>query len=496
MSAAISYSALHPSSNTATATPLCVDLDGTILATDLLHECLVRLLSRPWLFLLLPFWLLRGKAVLKRELAKRVELDSAALPYRRDLLQWIRAEHAEGRPIFLVTGSDQKFADQISAHLGLFEGAFGSDGTVNLTSKRKASFLMKRFGGGGFDYVGDSKADLAVWREARYAITANRKVAAQADKIASVTRSFESPRVTPKVIVKAIRVRQWIKNILVFLPLVTAHRIFDLHAFRHAMIAFFAISFSASAIYVVNDLLDLDSDRLHATKCKRPFASGVLPVLWGFFLFPALLACATVLASFLPIEARFVIATYIATTLLYSFYLKRKMLVDVFALAFLYTMRVILGCAATGITCSAWLISFSIFLFTSLAFCKRAAELFNARKLQRENAKGRDYFVWDFNQVNTFGVTSGYLAAIVLANYIHSEQVAVLYRSPVWLWVLVPLLVYWVSRTWILTSRGAMQEDPIVFALRDRVTYICAAISGAALFLATTTHVGIPGVSQ
>ena len=460
-------------------TPLCVDLDGTLLKTDLLHEGLARLLARPWLLFLAAFQLLRGRAALKHWVAARVPLDPSLLPYREDVLSWLRQQKQRGRYLVLATGADQSLAHAVAVHLNLFDEVMASDGFVNLTGHAKAERLVAEYGKGQFDYLGDSSTDRPVWAEARRAIRV--EPAPHASKLKSV--------------VKALRIRQWVKNILVFVPLITSHRWFHGPSIVLAAGAFLALSLCASAIYVINDLLDLDSDRRHATKRRRPFASGALSIPAGIVSVPLLLASAAIVSLFLPAGARLLLCIYLLATTAYSFYLKRKLLVDVFTLSMLYTMRVILGAAVIGMDCSPWLLGFSIFIFMSLAFCKRAAELSNLRTQNREGVAGRDYFVWDLGELNIFGVAAGYLAAIVLALYIHSPEVRLLYKSPEWLWVMVPLVVYWVSRTWILASRGAMNEDPIVFATRDRVTYFCAAIGAICLLLATTGAVHIPGVS-
>ncbi len=478
-SAAILTAGNAPAGSNTNEIPLCVDLDGTLLRTDMLHEGMARLLARPWLLLVAAFQLLRGRAALKHWLAAHVPLDPALLPYRQDVLTWLRQQKQRGRRLVLATGADQSLAHAVAAHLGIFDEVLASDGYVNLTGRAKADRLVTEFGQGHFDYVGDSETDRPVWAAARRAIRV--EPAAGASKL--------------KAVVKALRVRQWVKNILVFIPLVTSHNWFSATALAHAAAAFFALSLCASAIYVVNDLLDLDSDRRHATKRRRPFAAGTLSIPAGIAAIPLLLAASALVSAFLPSGARILLGVYLIATTAYSFYIKRKLLVDVFTLSLLYTLRVVLGGAATGVECSPWLLGFSIFLFMSLAFCKRAAELFNLRAQNREGVAGRDYFVWDLSELNMFGVAAGYLAAIVLALYIHSPEVRLLYKSPEWLWAMVPIVVYWVSRIWIVASRGAMNEDPIVFATRDRVTYLCAAIGAACLLLATTGVIRIPGVA-
>jgi len=479
--------------------PLCVDLDGTLLRTDLLHETLLQLLrAEPWKVPLLPLWLAGGKAAFKRRVAGGVELDAALLPYREDLLEWLRSEKAAGRRLVLATASDGELARAVATHLGLFDEVFASDGTTNAGGDAKRDLLVARFGEKGFDYAGDAPVDLPVWRAARRAVlvATSPGLAKEAGRQTEVEREFPPERLSVRSFAEAVRVRQWVKNLLVFVPVLTALRIRDGEALASAALAFVALSLCASGLYVVNDLVDLPSDRGHRTKRKRPFASGALPVRLGALLVPLLLAASALVAAYLPLSARVLLGTYLVSATLYTFWLKKKVLVDVFALALLYTLRVLLGGAAAGIPVSPWLLAFSIFVFLSLAFAKRASELFNLRAENREGASGRDWFVWDNLAVTMLGVASAYLAGLVLAIYVHSEDVKRLYGHPGWLWALVPLCLYWMSRVWILVGRGAMDEDPIVFATRDRVTFWLALVTLAFLLMAARGPFGPPGLME
>ena len=476
--------------------PLCVDLDGTLIRSDLLHEALVLLAKeRPWLLLAVPFWMLRGKAHLKQRVAAAVTLDVDALPYDQRVLDWLATEQRGGRHIVLATAADSRLARRVADRLQLFNEVMASDGHVNLGSHAKRDALIERFGERGFDYAGDSRADLPVWQAAARAIVINapRGLAARVRTTTPVDQEFVAPARSWRTVVKAIRVRQWLKNLLVFVPLIAGHEMTNRLLLGQAALAFVALSLTASGIYLVNDLLDLRSDRRHATKKKRPFASGALPIRFGVLLAPLLVGAGFAVASTLPRMAVVLLFVYLVTTTLYSFWLKRKMLVDVFSLSFLYTLRVLIGAAATGVLASPWLLAFAIFVFLSLAFAKRAAELTALDRAGREEAGGRAYFVWDAHAVGMFGVGAAFSAAIVMALYLQSDDVRTLYRQPTWLWLMVPLVLYWLTRVWLLTRRGALDEDPIVFATTDRLTYIVAGMAVVILAIATLAPFPIPG---
>ncbi len=477
--------------------PLCVDLDGTLIHSDVLHESLILLAKqKPWLLFLVPFWVLGGKSHFKRKIAEKVVMNVATLPYRQDLLAWLQSEGEGGRDIYLVTASDEQFAKDIASHFPFFCGYWGSNGEINLSGRRKRELLVREFGERGFDYAGNAPIDLEIWRHVDKAVVAgaNDQLIKEAREVAAIDQIFPGTHFRWGTIWKAIRVRQWVKNILVFVVLLTSHRLLDPAGWWRALAAFFAVSLCASAIYVVNDLLDLESDRQHATKCRRPFASGALPVAFGAVLVPVLLTLSCLTALLLPPNAWILLALYPAISLFYSFFLKRRLLVDVFTLALLYTLRILLGGAATGQECSSWLMGFSFFLFLSLALGKRASELHNLRAQQGEIVAGRAYYVWDLIEVHIFGVASGFAAALIMALYIHSDEVLKLYRQPHWLWIIVVTLVYWECRMWMFASRGHLDEDPIVFASRDKVTYFAGALIALSIFLATQTALPIPGL--
>jgi 4-hydroxybenzoate polyprenyltransferase len=487
----------EPEDSSSAGIPLCVDLDGTLIRSDLLYEALAGL-PKGGLGALLrtPFWLLKGRAGFKREVASRVALEPSLLPYDERLIEFLRGEKSRGRRLVLVTASDLRWAKQVAAHLGLFDEVMGSDGSTNLEGETKARALVERFGDRGFDYAGNGPADLPVWKKARRAIAVNAPPALERGlrRDGNLAEAFPPSPLTLTTLVKAIRARHWVKNLLVFIPIITAHRLQDGPILAAGALAFAAISLCASSIYLINDLLDLDSDRVHPDKRGRPLASGSLPIPLAVGLSLILMAVGIAISLRLPADAVKLVVVYLIATTAYSLSLKRRVLLDVFALSFLYTLRVLLGGAATGLLLSPWFLAFSVFTFLSLAFSKRASELVRLKRAETTETPGRAYFARDHLTVQSCGITSAYLAAIVLALYLQSDTVKRFYASPAWLWLLVPLFLYWISRIWVLVNRGAMDEDPVLFATRDRITYLTALLSAAVLVLATYGPFNLPGV--
>lgn len=467
-------------------TPVCVDLDGTLIHSDLLLESFLLLLKRnPLCLLLVPWWLLHGKARLKDEIARRVSLDGAGLPYTQPLLTWLRAQKEAGRPLWLCTASDRRLAQVVADHTGLFDGVMASDGQHNLAGDNKAQALVARFGDKQFDYCGNHTVDLAIWAHARQAIVVNAApaLAAQAGQRAPVVLNLPRPQGGAKVVAKALRVHQWAKNALIFVPVAAAHRL-SLQSLEESLVAFLAFSLCASSVYLLNDMLDLEADRQHPVKRRRPFAAGQLSLLFGLGAAPLLLAAAVLLATALPTRFLGVLAVYYAATLAYSFGLKRLVMIDVLALAGLYTIRIVAGAAATTIALSFWLLMFAIFIFLSLALVKRYAELHVMREEGKLSAKGRGYQVDDIALLQNLGASSGYLSILVLALYLNSPDIAVMYRHPKLVWALVPIMLYWISRIWMLTHRGKMHDDPLVYALKDKVSLLTGAAAAVVLWFA------------
>jgi len=464
--------------------PLVVDLDGTLILTDMLHESALKLFrDYPAQIAKVPIWLAGGKAVLKRKLADRVEIDACTLPYNLPFLEWLRGEKAKGRALILCTASDHTFAESIAAHLGIFDEVIASDGLENIAGDRKAAALEARFGLRCFDYAGNSKADLAVCKSARNAIIVNAKpsLELQAKDLCNVERVFPPAVKGTRVWSQALRTHQWLKNILLFVPLLASHDLGNTSAWLTLVFAFFSFSICASAVYVANDLLDLESDRLHLRKRKRPFAAGLVPVAQGVVLAPILLVIAFSIGAIVGPAFLGWLLFYFVVTCAYSWSLKRILLVDCLTLAMLYTLRIVAGAAAIANVMSFWLIAFSVFLFLSLAFVKRYAELEDLMapgEAGKDTLHGRGYTVRDAPLILTMGVVSGYAAVLVLALYLNSDEVLLLYPSHEIIWGSVPIMLFWISWMWFQANRGHMDDDPLVYAVKDRTSIVAGLCFG------------------
>ena len=468
--------------------PLCVDLDGTLIHTDLLLEsCLLLLKKQPLAIFYVIGWLLKGKAYLKEQIASRIELRADALPYNAALLDKLRQEKELGRMLVLATASHRSLADRVAAHLNLFDVVYASDRQVNLSSSRKRDCLVEHYGAAGFDYIGNSHDDLQVWQAARHALLVDTRASVKKtlEKTKPVFWENSTPKKTLKALIKGIRVHQWLKNALIFVPLIVAHQFADPVKWLQAGAAFIAFSLCASSVYVLNDLLDLDADRRHASKRTRPFASGALQIHHGVALTAVLLLASIVLSlTMLPIDFAATLAVYYAITVFYSFWAKGRVALDVLLLAGLYTMRLIAGGAATDIALSLWLLAFSMFVFLSLAFVKRYAEMLTTLKRGEKSASGRGYTVDDMPLIQSMGSSAGFIAVMILALYINHPDLIQTYRHPKILWAMCPLLLFWITRLWIKTSRGEMHEDPVVFAAKDTLSRLIILLMLAAMWLA------------
>jgi len=470
--------------------PLVVDLDGTLIRTDMLQEGLCKLVrDNPVSLCLFPYWLWRGKAWLKQQLAARTTLDPRILPFNREFITWLTQQRAHGRRLILCTAAHQTIAEAIAEHLGLFDDVIASNGTTNVAGTRKADALVERFGRAGFDYAGNSRDDLAVWQCARRAVivSPSATVAKRAASGGTVERVFPAPALGFTAWRRVLRLHQWLKNLLLAVPLVAAHQVTHPETWTSLMLAFISFSLCASAVYVANDLVDLESDRKHPLKADRPFASGLVPVRVGFLLVPLLLLSSMAVARQVGSTFLLWLLVYALLTSAYSWGLKRLIIIDCLTLAMLYTVRIVAGAAVAGVPLSFWLLAFSCFLFLSLAFVKRYAELRILSRTQEEQAHGRAYCVSDAPLIQMLGIASGYAAVLVFALYLHSDTVRQLYRTPEFLWGAIPITVFWISWMWTQAHRGQMHEDPVVFALTDRVSLL----SGLALASVLTIAVVI-----
>jgi 4-hydroxybenzoate polyprenyltransferase/phosphoserine phosphatase len=469
--------------------PLVVDLDGTLILTDTLHEqSLVLAGTKPWLVPLIPIWLLKGKAALKFRLVENCASFSAEhLPYNVPFLDWLKQEKSQGRTLILCTATNRALADEIANHLGVFDDVIASDHLTNIAGENKATALVAKYGASGFDYAGNSSADLPVWAKARQAIVVNasQSVTEKTKRMATVEKVFPTEKSELKSLVRAIRPHQWLKNALLAVPLLAAHQIGDLQSWFGLLLAFIAFSLCASSVYIANDLLDLESDRQHPRKRYRPFASGQAPIWKGVLLAPILLVIGFLLAT--QVGGNFLawLAIYFLLTCAYSWLLKRLVLIDCLTLAMLYTLRIVAGASAAGLAMSYWLLAFSVFLFLSLAFVKRYAELQVQQAQGKTKAHGRGYVTADAPLVQSLGVSAGYAAVIVLALYLHSDKVVELYRAPDIVWGAVIVVLFWISWMWLRAHRGQMHDDPLVFAVKDKGSLLAAVVFGLILLVGT-----------
>jgi 4-hydroxybenzoate polyprenyltransferase len=480
--------------------PLCVDLDGTLVKSDtLLDSVLVLARQHPSLLLHIPGWIGQGKAAFKQHITSSIQLDVEHLPYNRPLLEFLTAQHAAGRPIYLATAADGALARRVAAHLGIFTGVLASDGKLNLAGNNKLTAFRDIFGH-HFSYIGNASPDAVLLAACQEPMIANPTAglrAAMAKSGITAVRRFDDSGSPLRSWLKAIRLHQWAKNVLIFLPMLLAH-VRSLGLFAAAIIAFLSFGLCASATYIVNDLLDLEADRKHIRKRERPFAAGELSsisgcLVVGLFLCASLalaLALPHILAAISPAHAladpySFAkwLGIYVVTTLAYSLKLKRIVLVDVIILSGLYTVRIVAGSAATGVPVSTWLAGFSVFFFLSLAFVKRFAELESLRLRDKIPANGRGYLVSDLEQLRSFGTATGLASVVVFTQYISNLELK-LYRHPARLWFMVPVLLLWLLQLWLLASRGQLDEDPVVYAITDKRSLLLGVLVAAVVLAA------------
>jgi 4-hydroxybenzoate polyprenyltransferase/phosphoserine phosphatase len=477
--------------------PLCVDLDGTLVKSDTLLDTVIVLARQsPMALLHFPKWVAQGKAFFKQKVSSLASIDVVHLPYNQPLLEYLRQQHAEGREIYLATGADTVLAERVAAHLGFFSGVLASDGTVNLTGHNKLAAFHERFPA-GFCYIGNARPDMPLLTHCSEPMVANPHLALRSGlRSAGIVpvRTFSDAASPLKAWLRAIRLHQWAKNVLIFLPVLLAH-VHAVGPMVAAAMAFVSFGLAASSTYIVNDLLDLEADRHHPRKRRRPFAAGDLSPIVGLATVLVFTVISLAIAVLLPrvlaaVSPQYALSEpwkflewlvlYAVATTAYSLRFKRIMLVDVIMLSGLYTVRIIAGSAATGVPVSQWLAAFSIFFFLSLAFVKRFSELESVR-IRNQAAgtiavKGRGYRVSDLEQLRSFGTASGYASVIVFALYIGNEVARNLYSHYARLWLLVPVLLLWLSWMWLLASRDELHEDPVIYAITDKRSLLMGAV--------------------
>jgi 4-hydroxybenzoate polyprenyltransferase/phosphoserine phosphatase len=482
-------------------TALCVDLDGTLVKSDTLIDSVLALTRQhPGALLQVPGWIAQGRAAFKRHVTSTVTLDVEHLPYNTALLEYLRSEHAAGRDIYLATAADRALAERVAAHLGLFAGVLASDGATNLAGGNKLAAFRDRFGD-DFCYIGNARPDVELLAACVSPMVANPDRALRSGMRRQGTiaaASFLDRESSLRSWLKAIRLHQWAKNVLIFVPLLLAHQ-WTAGTLAGAVTAFLSFCLCASATYILNDLLDLEADRRHPRKRRRPFASGDLSAIAGVGMVTFLMAVAVALAVALPHIVKAMpgsyglfkpysflgwLGFYTAATLTYSLYLKRKLLLDVFVLSGLYTVRLLAGSAATGVVFSPWLAGFSVFFFLSLAFVKRFSELEGLRERGVAVTNGRGYFVSDLEQLRALGTGAAYASVVVMILYITNSENNVLYQHATRLWLVVPVLLLWLSQVWMLASRGDMHDDPVVFAITDKRSLLLGVLMAGVIWWA------------
>jgi 4-hydroxybenzoate polyprenyltransferase/phosphoserine phosphatase len=466
--------------------PLVVDLDGTLISSDLLLESALMLAKkRPLAMLKMLFWLARGRAYLKRRIASETCPDAQTLPYNRALVDYLEAEKSSGRRLVLATGSDEAIARNVASELKLFDSILASDGNTNLTGARKRDRLVAEFGVKGFDYAGDSRRDRPVWAAARKAIVVgpNARLFGAKQLGCELDRTYESKAPGLPVLFQAMRVKHWFKNLLVFVPLLASHQLYDRASLLHSLAAFVAFCLCASGVYLLNDLLDLPHDRLHPHKKKRMLASGQLNLGRAIVFMPLLWVGAAAICLTQPHALLVALTVYCALMLAYCFKLRDNVVVDVVVLAAGYALRVIAGSAATGLPVATPVLAACILFFFGLALLKRYAELVTMRLMAGGNARARGYIAQHSIPVAIFGCLSSCLAVAVLAHHAALERP--LFSRYGLIWIIFPLLLLWVGHLWRMARCGRIPGDPVTYALSDPLSRFVAVPVATLLLLST-----------
>ena len=467
-------------------TPLFVDLDGTLLKTDILFEEILILLKRNIFYCLsLLFWLARGRAYLKFQLSKRVDMPVETLPVNTEFLKYLHMQKKENRELILISGSNQKAVDEVNNHMKLFDSTFGSDENINLTSRTKLKKIEMLTKGKPFSYAGNSREDTVIWNKASQAVIVNCKVKTINSKKFKNALSFDPPEPALSQLLRSVRPHQWLKNLLVFIPLILSHQLSNTGLISDLLVTFISFSLCASSVYLMNDLFDLSHDRNHLTKFNRPFASGSLSVVTGLIAAPCLFVLVAITSFYLPINFLIIFFIYGLINFAYSFYLKNIFMLDVVILAFLYTLRIMAGAESIELQTTSWLLGFSFSLFLGLALVKRVAELFNIISAGKTKIEGRAYHKEHMNFLKYTGIFSSAIAIGIFAFYITDPKTTELYAEPLILWAIFPLISYLLFRIWKTALRGEMSEDPVLFALTDHIGQIIVACCGVILWLAS-----------
>ena len=449
---------------------LVVDLDGTLIRNDTFFDSIVwSLFNRPALLFKSVFSLLKsGKAAMKQTLASEYPLDPELLPYNPEVLNEITQARNNGKKIVLATGADSVIAWKVASYLGTFDEVHASDGNLNNTGHRKANKLSDTYS--NFDYIGNSSADLESWKAASRKII----VSSAPKKIKLVHKEFKILEVRRdrvlRTVIRQLRIHQWAKNALLFVPILLSHRLSEAESWLKLFFGFMSFGLVASGVYILNDLADIENDRKNRDKKNRPLAAGDFSAIQAIIAFSLLLASGLIIGLNVGLSFLLVVLIYFGLTTAYSLRLKRILVLDVLVLATLYTLRILAGAAAINEEVSFWILSFSIFIFTSLAFVKRFSELKSSADEHSTLSPGRGYMVSDVPVVLIAGISSAFASLIFLALYIDSDSVGLQYTFSGALWFSVPVFLGWVLTLWFRANRGEVHHDPIIFALRDKMS--------------------------
>lgn len=448
-----------------------VDLDGTLVQTDLLFESAIQLLKNNFFYIaLFPFWLLKGRSHLKSKIAERTSINIDSLPYNHNLIEYLREKKNDGHHLFLATASHQKFADQVSEHLGIFQGVIATNDRCNLKSHQKLVAIRKN--SDRFSYIGNSRDDYCLFEHAQNAILVNgsKRFTEKTNEIFKIDRVFPVTPWSFKTLLSSLRIYQWTKNVLLFIPLFLSGSLSEEQSLSTIVMMFFSFSLLASATYIFNDLSDIENDRQHPRKCSRPIASGVLPIPVAILSAFILIIASYSIAFLIGPMATMGLSCYLVITLFYTYIAKTYFLVDVIFLATLYTIRIIIGAVVINLDVSIWLLAFSMFIFLSLALVKRVSELLTLQQKSRTTTSGRDYTISDVNILTMMGIVSAFISVLVIMLFIAEGTE---YKNPEFIWFICPIVLYWTSRLWFKTIRHEMTDDPIVFAFKDKGSLVC-----------------------
>jgi len=457
--------------------PICVDLDGTLMRTDSFVEMLISFVrSNPFRLIKVAYFLIsRGKGYTKSKLAENTGVSEKLLPFHSEFLKFLIDQKKQNRRLILTTGSSEIFAKKVSDHLGIFDQVIASTSKINMIGKKKLKAVHSLLGGKPFAYAGNSHQDIPLWLAAEEQFFVNtparikRKVLKKKNRL---KQEFKSVPFSLSNFFKAIRIHQWTKNLLIFVPLITAHS-FDLDSFKICFLSFLAFGLCASSSYIFNDILDIQFDRLSKSKSARPFANGEFSIKFGVLLIILLFVGAIAFSTLVSINLGYLLLIYFLSSVLYSVYFKPFAIVDLIFLASFFTFRVFVGIVVLEVSFSIWLINFCFLTFFGLAACKRYTEISRNGK---SKLPGRNYEFSDQTFLMNLGLASCFTALVIFLLFIDHLNLTDTYSNPQFLWGIFPILLFWFSRIWWLNVKDKLDEDPLIFAIRDIPSILVAVL--------------------